>query len=233
MSGRPDAAAGSRTRRPDSRTAAGVVVASREMAIFPPRAPRHIIYKVALLIVSSAPAACTEREAADPEVREPARAPVTTSAAPSAPANPVQPPNPAQNTPGDETPAPPDQTAPDTSGFHLDDPEIEYEIPRRSNRSRKGPPIQIVLRSSPPGAVAAVDGVTIGPTPSLWEGMADTATREFTFVLPGYAIARYRFVPTRSGIVHGTLESIKAEDEPADRGRHRRRANRPAPPDAK
>jgi len=202
------------------------------MAISPPRAPRHIIYKVALLIVSSALAACTEREPADPEVSEPARAaPVTPAAAPSAPANPVQPPSPKP--PGDETLAPPEQTGPDTSGFHLDDREIEYDIPRRGNRSRKGPPIQIVLRSSPPGAVAAVDGVTIGPTPSLWEGMADAATREFTFVLPGYAIARYRFVPTRSGIVHGTLEPIKAEDEPADRGRHRRRGHRPAAPDAK
>ena len=82
---------------------------------------------------------------------------------------------------------------------------------RRSWRGRKGRPIEIILRSSPPGAVAAVDGVTLGPTPSIWEGVADATAREFSFVLPGYAVARYRFVPTRSGIVHGKLEPIKAE----------------------
>ncbi len=81
-----------------------------------------------------------------------------------------------------------------------------------------------MLRSSPPGAVAAVDGVAVGPTPTLWEGTVNATPREFTFVLPGYAIARYRFVPTRSGIVHGTLEPIKPEGEDGDsrnRGRVR------------
>ena len=104
---------------------------------------------------------------------------------------------------------------------------MEYEIPRRGSRPRKGPTIQIVLRSSPPGAVAAVDGVAVGPTPTLWEGTVDATPREFTFVLPGYAIARYRFVPTRNGIVHGTLEPIKAEGEEGD-PRDRRRPPGPA-----
>jgi len=106
-------------------------------------------------------------------------------------------------------------------GFHLDDPDVEYDVPRRPTRGRKGRPIEVVLRSSPPGAVAAVDGVTLGPTPSIWEGFADGTAREFTFVLPGYAIARYRFVPTQGGTVHGTLEPIKTEGEipvPARRG---------------
>ncbi len=112
---------------------------------------------------------------------------------------------------------------------------MEYEIPRRGSRPRKGRTIQIVLRSSPPGAVAAVDGVAVGPTPTLWEGSVDATPREFTFVLPGYAIARYRFVPTRNGIVHGTLEPIKAEEEEGD-PRDRRRPPGPAqapPPPAK
>ena len=69
------------------------------------------------------------------------------------------------------------------------------------------------MRSTPPGAVAAVDGITVGPTPTLWEGTVDGRAREFTFVLPGYAIARYRFVPTQSGVVHGTLGRLKAQPD--------------------
>ncbi|HKE20182.1 MAG TPA: hypothetical protein VKB80_35150 [Kofleriaceae bacterium] len=113
----------------------------------------------------------------------------------------------------------------DPSDYHIDDQDVEYEIPRRPAHPRKGRTIQIVLRSSPPGAVAAVDGITVGPTPALWEGAVETTPREFTFVLPGYAMARYRFVPTRSGIVHGTLEPIKREGEDGEQGvrgkRHR------------
>lgn len=45
--------------------------------------------------------------------------------------------------------------------------------------------------------------------------MADGRPHEFTFVLPGYAIARYRFIPVRDGIVHGTLSPLKA---PPDAG---------------
>jgi len=67
------------------------------------------------------------------------------------------------------------------------------------------------LRSTPPGAIAAVDGVPVGPTPAVWEGSTDGRPREFTFVLPGYSIARYRFIPMQNGVVHGTLGRLKAE----------------------
>jgi PEGA domain len=222
------------------------------MAIAQPRAPRHILYIVSALALSAALAACAEPDAderradqrASGSDRSPAprandsSAPTAPAAAPSQPAStgsstgPLtgQPAAPSTSThPSASQPA---TTDPET-GFHLDDPEVEYEIPRRGSRPRKGRTIQIVLRSSPPGAVAAVDGVAVGPTPTLWEGTVDATPREFTFVLPGYAIARYRFVPTRNGIVHGTLEPIKAEGEegdPRDRRRPPGPAQAPPPP---
>jgi hypothetical protein len=80
--------------------------------------------------------------------------------------------------------------------------------PARLTPGRPARPIDIVLRSSPPGATAAVDGVPIGPTPAYWSGDANGREREFTFVLPGYAFARYRFVPITSGVVHARLELL-------------------------
>jgi len=68
--------------------------------------------------------------------------------------------------------------------------------------------IELLLRSSPPGATAAVDGKRIGKTPVLWTGSPGRRVHEFTFVLPGYSMARYRFVPLRPGIVHGTLTKL-------------------------
>jgi len=56
--------------------------------------------------------------------------------------------------------------------------------------------------------MAAVDGVRLGPTPVLWEGWLDGQAREFTFVMAGHALARYRFVPITDGIVHGSLVKI-------------------------
>jgi hypothetical protein len=225
------------------------------MAIAQPRAPRHILYIVSALALGAALAACAEQEADDPRPVDqpasesgsdrPAAARAGDSSARAAPAAASNQPASTGSSTGPLTSRPaapsttlstnPSASAPATTdpetGFHLDDPEVEYEIPRRGARQRKGRIIQIVLRSSPPGAVAAVDGVAVGPTPTLWEGAVDATPREFTFVLPGYAIARYRFVPTRNGIVHGTLEPIKAEGEEGDPGGRRpARAPAPAPP---
>lgn len=97
--------------------------------------------------------------------------------------------------------------------FHLDGADIEYEAARREVRPHKGRPIELVLRSTPPGAVAAIDGMPIGPTPTVWQGATDGRPREFTFVLPGYAIARYKFIPMQSGVVHGTLGRLKSEPD--------------------
>ena len=98
-----------------------------------------------------------------------------------------------------------------TDQFHLDGADVEYEATRRDAHPHKSRPIELILRSSPTGAIAAVDGVPVGPTPAVWEGATDGRPREFTFVLPGYSIARYRFIPMQSGVVHGTLGRLKAE----------------------
>ena len=95
--------------------------------------------------------------------------------------------------------------------FHLDGADIEYDAARRDPLPHKSRPIELVLRSTPAGAIAAVDGVAVGPTPAVWQGSTDGRAREFTFVLPGYSIARYRFIPMQSGVVHGTLGLLKSE----------------------
>jgi hypothetical protein len=80
-------------------------------------------------------------------------------------------------------------------------------------RSRGQHPIQITLRTSPPGASAAVDGIPVGATPAYWSGDADGREHEFTFDLRGYALARYRFVPITSGVVHARLDPIAEETD--------------------
>jgi hypothetical protein len=205
------------------------------MAIVQPRAPRHILYIGSALLAAVALAGCAERDEPEDRVSEPANSRAGSAASAQPPSTAVEPrpmpPQPASSVSAAPAPASPAQPPPATepSGFHLDDPDVEYEIPRRSQRPRKGRTVQLVLRSSPPGAVAAVDGVALGPTPALWEGVVDSTPREFTFVLAGYAIARYRFVPMRSGIVHGTLEPIETE---AEQGARAERGRRQRPPPA-
>jgi hypothetical protein len=82
--------------------------------------------------------------------------------------------------------------------------------------NRPGRPIDVILRSTPQLAQAAVDGVPLGPTPAYWSGMADGHEHEFTFVLPGHAVARYRFVPITSGVIHARLDPIG--DDQTDAG---------------
>lgn len=79
--------------------------------------------------------------------------------------------------------------------------------------ARGGRPIDITLRSSPPGAEVAVDGMVLGNTPAYWRGMADGNEHEFVFTMRGHAIARYRFVPVASGVIHGRLDRIHEEPD--------------------
>ncbi len=91
-------------------------------------------------------------------------------------------------------------------GFFLDpDPGAPRTPGRNARRDR--PPVSLLLRSTPVGAIAAVDGIRLGTTPVLWDGDGGIP-HEFTFVLSGHALARYRFVPIVSGVVHGTLVRI-------------------------
>lgn len=100
-----------------------------------------------------------------------------------------------------------DLTAPEPSPSD-DLPHVEP-----SQRPRGQHPIQITLRTSPPGASAAVDGIPVGATPAYWSGDADGREHEFTFDLRGYALARYRFVPITSGVIHARLDPIAEETD--------------------
>lgn len=96
-----------------------------------------------------------------------------------------------------------------SSGFHLDELPVVRPGGRIAVRDRK--PVQILLRSTPTGAFAAVDNQRLGRTPVLWEGLLDGQAHEFTFAMAGHLLARYKFVPVTSGIVHGTL--VKLTDD--------------------
>lgn len=99
-------------------------------------------------------------------------------------------------------------TDPATNAVHVDRPAPPNNRPSH--------PIDVILRSTPNSAQVAVDGMPLGLTPAYWDGTADGREHEFTFVLPGHAVARYRFVPITSGVVHARLEPIP--DEQIDAG---------------
>jgi len=105
-----------------------------------------------------------------------------------------------------QTPVMPATGSTIATGHLDDDPDTRHITtgdPRRASR-----PIDVMLKSTPTGAQAAVDGIVIGPTPAYWSGNADGKEHEFTFVLSGHAIARYRFVPIASGTIHARLVPI-------------------------
>jgi len=125
-------------------------------------------------------------------------------------------------------PAPPPPAAPVDAGIttigtndpdRFTDPDPSRSVGQPVRTTRKVPhrPIDIMLKSTPSGAMAAVDGVTIGHTPAYWYGEADGRDHEFTFVLAGHAVGRYRFVPIQSGTVHARLEAV-SEELPHDAG---------------
>lgn len=95
------------------------------------------------------------------------------------------------------------------SGMHLD--EDGPNKPPTAKRPR-GPstPIGITLKSDPSGATVFVDGENLGQTPKYWSGVADGSEHEFAFTKPDYALARYRFVPITSGVLHATLERVSS-----------------------
>ena len=116
-------------------------------------------------------------------------------------------PEPPQAAPADATPAPPPDDAEPLDVAPAWRPPTEP-----TNRART---LEITLRSTPPGAIAAVDGKVIGATPTFWRGKTTGRDREFTFVLADHAMARYRFVPTTSGVVHATLKPLVRDDDDA------------------
>lgn len=82
--------------------------------------------------------------------------------------------------------------------------------PRREGVRR----LRLTLRSTPSGAEVAVDGRTVGRTPVIHEVPADGREHEFTFLLPGHDMERYRMIPVRDGVVHATLKPLRADAGP-------------------
>jgi hypothetical protein len=118
-------------------------------------------------------------------------------------------------------PSPVEQAVPHDAGAVVEqapfDPLTDAPIGRAPSRPaapRASHPIDVILRSSPPSATVAIDGVLVGTTPTYWAGEANGREHEFLFVRKGYAYARYRFVPITSGVVHARLEPV-AEDSDA------------------
>ena len=70
------------------------------------------------------------------------------------------------------------------------------------------PKLQIQLRSTPPGAEAAVDGRPAGKTPAVVELDDDGKEHELTFVLEGYGLERYRTRPVQSGVIHARMHAV-------------------------
>jgi hypothetical protein len=100
----------------------------------------------------------------------------------------------------------------DPSAMHLDDdPGSRVVAPSTGNRAARD--IEITLRSTPPGARVSVDGTPLGNTPAFCPCKADGREHEFLFTLPGHAIARYRFVPVSSGVIHARLDPIAEESD--------------------
>ena len=103
-------------------------------------------------------------------------------------------------------------TGVDPSGMHMDE-GVAARPMQVQPAAREGKPIDVTLRSTPPGATVAVDGTVIGTTPAFWSGTADGREHEFVFTMRGHAIARYRFVPVASGVIHGRLDRIHEETD--------------------
>jgi hypothetical protein len=96
--------------------------------------------------------------------------------------------------------------------MHLDDDSGNRVVaPPAGNRAARD--IEITLRSTPPGARVSVDGAPLGNTPAFCNCKADGREHEFLFQLPNHAIARYRFVPVTSGVLHARLDPIAEETD--------------------
>jgi hypothetical protein len=100
----------------------------------------------------------------------------------------------------------------DPSGMHLDD-DSGSRVVAQPMGNRQARDIEITLRSSPPGARVSVDGSPLGNTPAFCNCKADGREHEFLFQLPSHAIARYRFVPVTSGVIHARLDPIAEEPD--------------------
>jgi hypothetical protein len=95
------------------------------------------------------------------------------------------------------------------------DPRRDPRMPREGGKKQPARPIELMLKSTPERAMAAVDGIQIGLTPVYWFGEADGREHEFTFVKENFALSRHRFVPVQSGVVHATLTPVLVDQPDA------------------
>lgn len=98
------------------------------------------------------------------------------------------------------------------------EPAGTQDISKRPTKPRTARTIDIVLRSSPPGAGVYVGAEYVGTTPTIWSGEPAGEPVEFMFVKPHHAPARYRFIPITSGLVHGRLEPLAVNNADGNLG---------------
>jgi len=72
-----------------------------------------------------------------------------------------------------------------------------------------------MLHSTPAGATVAIDGMSIGATPTVWRAPRDGKKHEFTFFMEGYDPSTYRFFPIKDGVVHGSLKRVRRPKKPS------------------
>jgi hypothetical protein len=142
-----------------------------------------------ILLAFAVVAGCGQKD----ESPQPAAKPATSTENQPAPADAATPPSP-----------------PPAVGAHLDPSEIQYRPSIAPRAHSNAPKIKLVLRSTPSGASASIDGKAIGITPTYYEMPVDGRSHDFTFSKEGYSVARYRFVATHGGVVHGTLKKLVA-----------------------
>jgi hypothetical protein len=93
-------------------------------------------------------------------------------------------------------------------------PAAPAPVPARPPEPPPTPKFQIQLRSTPAGAEAAVDGRPAGRTPVTVDILDDGKQHEFTFLLGGYGLERYRTRPVQNGVIHARLRAIPADAGP-------------------
>lgn len=122
--------------------------------------------------------------------------------------------------PGKPVPAPVDAALPDARRFAADGvPDADSRGDARalvpaiiaSAQPVRRKAFEVWLRSTPPGALAAVDGRPVGQTPVKASVVLDKRAHDFTFTLSGYAMTRYKVRVLKSGVVHGMLRPLPVE----------------------
>lgn len=120
----------------------------------------------------------------------------------------TKPSSPVTFVPGDANAATPPVSSEPPSGSYGGSANVAADS---APPSRERHPIDVTLRSTPPGALVSVDGNPAGTTPAFWAGYADGRPHEFAFSLDRFETARYRFVPVTSGVIHARLDPIAEE----------------------